>query len=745
MDIYGIDFTSAPSKRKPITCAFGVYKKSDRLLISRIECFTTWDEFESFLQREGPWFCGMDFPFGLPFEFLQKLSLPTDWEGYVKAIGKWKKDGFEKKINQYKKKRPKGEKEPLRIIDALTGAKSPLKLVRTPVAKMFFQGAPRLLKSGVSIIPCHPGQDNRTVMEAYPALLARRYAGNYKSDSSDKQTSALLEERKKLARALRSRSLEKEYGFKVTIEKRVVAEMINDATGDSLDAVICAVQCAWAFRTEKLMHGVSSMNHPVMRSEGWIIDPSIVNREQPEKNRGTNKNKEVKDLRDQLKRLLNIGWSLSNQSDLTSLLKTILSEARKLTFADGGTLYINKNNQLHFRIVQNETLKIDLVENLESKSAFPPIELDESHVSTYVVKKKVAVNIPDVYKTEGFNFKGPRDFDRESGYRTQSMLVVPMCNHEGRVIGVLQLINARVSKKNKTVIPFSSNCERLLESLASQAAVAITHGTLTSDLREGNLELIQSRDKALEANRTKSIFLANMSHELRTPMNAILGYSEILAEDANDQGLKEFQADLEKINMSGKQLMALINDILDWAKIEAGKIEIKLSEFAISEMVQEVVTVIRPMVQENNNKIEIQCLEELGTMDADSVRVRQMLLNLLSNACKFTQDGTICLKVNRTVREGVDWITFLISDTGVGISFYEMKKLFNEFTQIDTSSTRKFRGSGLGLAISRRFCRMMGGDITVKSKLNEGSTFAIHLPVKVTLKSHPLRRAVDNT
>ena len=743
MKIFGMDFTSAPGKRKPIVLACGVYKKSEGLHIDRIETFPDWEGFESFLKRKGPWICGMDFPFGLPLEFVEKMSLPQDWAGYVKTIGKWKQEAFEKKINQFRKKRPNGKKEPLRIADAWSGAQSPLKLVRTPVGKMFFQGAPRLLKSGVCVIPCRPMQDSRIVVETYPALFARCHAGKYKSDSAAGKTPALLEERKHLVRVLKSSSVAKEYGFKTSIDKHVIKEMIHDGTGDSLDAVICAVQAAWAFRAGKPDYGVAASNHPVMCSEGWIVNPYFGVRRDTEKKKTKVDSNEIKDLQDQIHRLLDIGRSLTRQPDLTRLLQNILAEARRSTHADGGTLYLNKNKQLHFKIVQNETLNLDLLENLGPEVNFPPMELNDTYISTHVFNEKVTVNIPEVYKTKGFDFKGCREFDEKHHYKTRSMLVVPMMNHEGKIIGVLQLVNARVSKEDKTVVPFSSHCESVLESLASQAAVAVSHATLESDLREGNLELMRARDQALEASRTKSDFLANMSHELRTPMNAIIGYSELLTEDAKVQGLQEFESDLGKIHSSGRQLMELLNNILDLAKIEVGKIEINPSVFTISELVDEVVAAIRPLAQENNNELKVQCPDSLGTMNADIKRVRQMLQNLLSNACKFTENGSIGLEIIRDARGDVDWVTFIVTDTGIGISPYEMKKLFSEFTQLDPSSTRKYEGTGLGLAISRRFCRMMGGDISVTSKLNEGSTFSIHLPVNVTVQNHPMRRARD--
>src|SRR6059058_6121051 len=240
-------------------------------------------------------------------------------------------------------------------------------------------------------------------------------------------------------------------------------------------------------------------------------------------------------------------------------------------------------------------------------------------------------------------------------------------------------------------------------------------------------------EKSLEqANRAKSVFLANMSHELRTPLNAIMGYSEMLQEEAAERQLDGFGADLEKINSAGRHLLALINDILDLSKIEAGKMDLFLESFDVAKMIDEVASTIRPMVAKNANTLHIERVANLGAMYADQIKVRQGLFNLLSNAAKFTHDGTITLKVERQLMEGSEWIMFRVTDTGIGLSHEQIVKLFQDFTQADASTTRKFGGTGLGLALTRRFCQMMGGDVTVHSVAGEGSVFTIKLPGTVT-------------
>ena len=218
-----------------------------------------------------------------------------------------------------------------------------------------------------------------------------------------------------------------------------------------------------------------------------------------------------------------------------------------------------------------------------------------------------------------------------------------------------------------------------------------------------------------QANRAKSVFLANMSHEIRTPLNAILGFSEMLQEEAVERQLDDFGADLEKINGAGKHLLALINDILDLSKIEAGKMELFLESFDVAELIDEVAATIRPMVEKNANTLHIECAPDLGAMHADQIKVRQGLFNLLSNAAKFTQDGKITLDAGREIMDGSEWIVFRVTDTGIGMSPEQIVKLFQDFTQADASTTRKFGGTGLGLALTRRFCQMMGGDVTVHS------------------------------
>jgi signal transduction histidine kinase/CheY-like chemotaxis protein len=254
-----------------------------------------------------------------------------------------------------------------------------------------------------------------------------------------------------------------------------------------------------------------------------------------------------------------------------------------------------------------------------------------------------------------------------------------------------------------------------------------------TERRHAEEEVAKAKETAETANRTKSLFLANMSHELRTPLNAILGYSEMLQEEAVERNLAgEFGTDLEKINGAGKHLLTLINDILDLSKIEAGKMDLYLESFDLTEMIDDVASTIRPMVEKNANTLYIQRAPDLGAMHADQIKVRQALFNLLSNAVKFTHEGNITLEAARQNMDGSEWIVFRVTDTGIGLSSEQIVKLFQDFTQADASTTRKFGGTGLGLVLTRSFCQMMGGDVTAHSVSGAGSIFTIKLPAVVS-------------
>ncbi|MBT9312612.1 ATP-binding protein [Leptothoe kymatousa] len=241
------------------------------------------------------------------------------------------------------------------------------------------------------------------------------------------------------------------------------------------------------------------------------------------------------------------------------------------------------------------------------------------------------------------------------------------------------------------------------------------------------------RLKAEQANKAKSDFLANMSHELRTPLNAIIGYSELLEEDAQDMEQTEFIPELKKIQDAGKHLLGLIDGVLDLSKVEAGQMDLHLETFEVMPLVKDVVSTIQPVVVKSNNNLQIQCSQTIGKMRADAVKVRQSLYNLLSNANKFTHNGTITLSVDISIIGKIPWITFQIQDTGIGMLPDQLKRVFNAFAQADSSTTRKYGGTGLGLTITKQFVEMMGGTVDVQSEMGVGTTFTLRIPKTVQM------------
>jgi predicted ATPase/signal transduction histidine kinase/tRNA A-37 threonylcarbamoyl transferase component Bud32 len=346
-------------------------------------------------------------------------------------------------------------------------------------------------------------------------------------------------------------------------------------------------------------------------------------------------------------------------------------------------------------------------------------------------------------------------------HRIRSLLCTPILR-QGRAIGILYLEN------NLATGAFTSDRVEVLNLLASQVAISLENArlyqTLEDRVKERTATLAKmtqaaeaARSAAEKANRTKSAFLANMSHELRTPLNAIIGYSEMLQEEAEDLKYESFIPDLERIQSAGKHLLALINDVLDLSKVEAGRMTLSSRTFNFRELIEGVEATILPLVNKNNNQLIIDCDNNIGAIYADDTKVRQILFNLLSNACKFTHEGTVRLEVRRQTNpcnaftdnvclvddasrshqlSGADgakdspWIIVKVSDTGIGISPEQQEKIFDAFTQADASTSRKFGGTGLGLAICREFCRLMGGFIDVSSEAGKGSTFTVTLPIK---------------
>ena len=265
------------------------------------------------------------------------------------------------------------------------------------------------------------------------------------------------------------------------------------------------------------------------------------------------------------------------------------------------------------------------------------------------------------------------------------------------------------------------------------------------ELNKTITELDVAREKADAANQTKSQFLANMSHELRTPLNAIIGLTEMLKEDAADDGLDDFEEPLDRVFNAGKHLLTLINDVLDLSKIEAGRVELFNETFELKQILDDVIKTSLPLAQKNENELIIDYKSEIDFVTADQTRVKQVVLNLISNACKFTEKGKITVGVNKILRDGGDLISIDVSDTGIGMSEEQMSRLFNSFVQADSSTTRKYGGTGLGLTISKQLAILMGGDVVVNSELGKGTTFTATFLADFIGASESVKNLQQNT
>jgi signal transduction histidine kinase len=386
--------------------------------------------------------------------------------------------------------------------------------------------------------------------------------------------------------------------------------------------------------------------------------------------------------------------------DLKSVLQTLVESAARLCDANNAGIARQKDGVFfHAETYGHSPEFTKLVRGL-------PVEPGRGTATGRAVLEGKVIHIPDVQTDAEYKWQ---EAQRLGGYRT--VLGVPMMR-EGVTIGVVTLSRAEVR-------PFSDKEIELVSTFADQAAIAIENVRLFDEIQEKSRQLA-------EASQHKSQFLANMSHELRTPLNAIIGVTEMLREDA--EALKQDVEPLDRVLGAGRHLLALINDILDLSKIEAGRMELILDTFALPPLIDEVVKTIEPLAAKNGNQVAVHCDAAIGTMHADQMRLRQALLNLMSNANKFTEKGTVTIAAHQGQENGRDWIMLSVADTGIGMTVEQMGKLFQEFSQASSTTASKYGGTGLGLVISRRFCQMMGGDITVTSEPGKGSVFTVRLP-----------------
>jgi GAF domain-containing protein len=335
-----------------------------------------------------------------------------------------------------------------------------------------------------------------------------------------------------------------------------------------------------------------------------------------------------------------------------------------------------------------------------------PIAPGRHSVSARAALEQRTVHVPDVQADPEFGY-AVRD---EQPIRT--VLAVPMLKGN-ELVGTITIYRLELK-------PFTDQQIALVETFADQAAIAMENVRLFDEIQDKSQQLA-------EASERKSQFLASMSHELRTPLNAIIGLTEMMVTNAARFGTEKALEPLRRVNAAGTHLLSLINEVLDLSKIEAGKLELNPEPVNLARLIDEVIGTAGQLAEKNQNRLVVEAQENVGTLKADSMRLKQILFNLLSNACKFTKEGEVALRV-RKVADGRDWVELAVADTGIGLTAEQQAKLFQEFTQADSLTARRYGGTGLGLALSRKLARMMGGDVTVTSEPGKGSVFTVRLP-----------------
>jgi signal transduction histidine kinase len=387
--------------------------------------------------------------------------------------------------------------------------------------------------------------------------------------------------------------------------------------------------------------------------------------------------------------------------DLQAVLDTLAESACRLCDAEASSIWRPKGDV--FKLAAEFGHSADVQEAIRKYSHRPGRETSTARV----LLERRTVHIHDCEADP--EYKAP-DVLRLAGNR--ALLGVPLLR-EGIPIGVLNLTRS-------TARPFTDKQIELATTFADQAVIAIENVRLFDEIQDKSRQLA-------EASERKSQFLASMSHELRTPLNAIIGLTEMMVTNAGRFGTEQALEPLRRVNAAGTHLLSLINEILDLSKIEAGKLELNPEAINLVGLIDEVVGTAGQLAEKNKNRLIVEAQENLGALTADSMRLKQILLNLLSNACKFTKEGEVALRVRKVV-DGRDWVELAVADTGIGLTGEQQAKLFQDFTQADSLTARRYGGTGLGLALSRKLARMMGGDVTVASEPGKGSVFTVRLP-----------------
>ncbi len=470
--------------------------------------------------------------------------------------------------------------------------------------------------------------------------------------------------------------------------------------------------------------------------ENAISSPSIYQK----------KSSQLKTQIEEINQLLEEAMRLANSLNFKD--KKDQQELKMITqvYADNLTNYYKQLNQLLQQIEPSSLNKIANVRRAQQLWRNFAIGTGSTKLNDYLQKSETLVN-----RFKQLTDREFKAYEQAELWGTGILLIsligsvgiaILLVSYTSWAIAYPLELTTKVAQQVTEESNFGLQAPVITEDEIGQLTISLNQ--LIQRVAEYTKQLQNAADKAETANRAKSAFLANMSHELRTPLNAIIGYSEILREEAEDLGETEFVPDLERIKSAGTHLLDMISDILDLSKIEAGYVTLYLEAINIPKLIQEVVNTAKPLVEKNGNSLEVNWIPGIETMYSDLPKVRQVLLNLLSNASKFTEKGTVSLTITRETDQGEkddlddedncfvpeSWIVFRVADTGIGMTPDQVQNIFEAFTQADASTTRKYGGTGLGLAISKRLCQILGGNISVISEFNKGSTFTVRFPAR---------------
>jgi signal transduction histidine kinase len=404
---------------------------------------------------------------------------------------------------------------------------------------------------------------------------------------------------------------------------------------------------------------------------------------------------------EELRALGEVTQAVNSTLDLETVLSTIVAKAVQLSGTEGGGIYVFDELEQLFRLRATYGYSEELIAAVQDQ------HLGASDAIRQATQARQPQEIADIRDEPP---SPVREIAMRAGYRAR--LVVPLVSAD-KVVGVLVI-------RRKQPGNFPKDTIQLLQTFAAQSVLTIQNARLFREIEDKSRQLA-------EASERKSQFLASMSHELRTPLNAIIGLTQIMVTNAARFGTEKAQEPLRRVNAAGTHLLSLINEILDLSKIEAGKLKLNPEPVNLPRLIDEAIGTAGQLAEKNQNRLIVEAQENLGALNADSMRLKQILLNLLSNACKFTKEGEVALRV-RKVADGGDWVELAVADTGIGLTAEQQAKLFQEFTQADSLTARRYGGTGLGLALSRKLARMMGGDVTVTSEPGKGSVFMVRLP-----------------